>query len=82
MYVHSCHPLPLPIHPDLRIDRHAFYHEIAMLKKVSTGQNPYVINMVGYIAQENPPAIVMEYAQFGNLHDFLVKFRDEVRVCK
>ena len=35
--------------------------------------------MIGYITQENPPAIVLEYAPFGNLHDFLVKFRDEVR---
>ena len=58
---------------------YAFYHEIAILKKVSTGQNLHVINMIGYITQENPPAIVLEYAPFGNLHDFLVKFRDEVR---
>ena len=68
--------------PDLRTERHVFYHEIAILKKISTGENPHVIAMVGYIAQENPPAIVLEYAPFGNLHDFLVKFRDEVRAMQ
>ena len=68
-----------PFLSDLRTQMYTFYHEIAILKKVSTGQNPHVINMIGYITQENPPAIVLEYAPFGNLHDFLVKFRDEVR---
>ena len=37
--------------------------------------------MVGYIARENPPAIVMEFAPLGSLHDFLVKVKEEVRSC-
>ena len=51
-----------------------------MLKRVSMAGNPHVIVMVGYIAQENPPAIVMEFTPLGNLHDFLVKVKDDVSV--
>ena len=57
-----------------------FYNEVEVLKRVSMAGNPHVIVMVGYIAQENPPAIVMEFTPLGNLHDFLVKVKDDVSV--
>ena len=61
-------------------DMQTFHNEIAILKKLSMNGNPHVITMVGYIARENPPAIVMEFAPLGSLHDFLVKVKEEVRV--
>ena len=58
-----------------------FYSEVAILKRLSRRGNPHIITMVGYIARENPPAIVMEFAPLGSLHDFLVKVKEEVRSC-
>ena len=61
-------------------DMQTFHNEVAILKKLSMNGNPHVIAMVGYIARENPPAIVMEFAPLGSLHDFLIKVKEEVRV--
>ena len=57
-----------------------FYNEVEILKKLSMLCNPHVITMVGYIARENPSAIVMEFAPLGSLRDFLVKVKNEVRL--
>ena len=69
--------------PAAQVQMHlqTLYNEITIMQKISTGRNAHVITLVGYIVQETPPAIVMEYAPFGNLYDFLSKFKDEVRAC-
>ena len=65
------------------MDMQTFYNEVEVLKKVSMAGNPHVTVMMGYIAQENPPAIVMEFAPLGTLHDFIIKVKDEVStVCQ
>ena len=71
---------PLPVSPSVE-EMQTFYNEVAILKKVSRRGNPHVITMVGFIARENPPAIVMEFAPLGSLRDFLVKVKEEVRSC-
>ena len=70
----------LPVSPSVE-EMRTFYNEVAILKKLSRKGNPHVITMVGYIARENPPAIVMEFAPLGSLRDFLVKVKEEVRSC-
>ena len=70
----------LPVSPSVE-EMRTFYNEVAILKRLSRRGNPHVITMVGYIARENPPAIVMEFAPLGSLHDFLVKIKEEVRSC-
>ena len=74
----NSHP-SLPVSPSMK-EMQTFYNEVEILKKLSMLCNPHVITMVGYIARENPPAIVMEFAPLGSLRDFLVKVKNEVRL--
>ena len=55
-----------------------FYNEVAAMTKVSAGAHPNVISMVGCIPEQPCPAVVMEYAPLGNLHSFLLKYKNEV----
>ena len=71
-----CHP-SLPVTPSVK-EMQTFYNEVAILKKVSRRGHPHVITMVGYIVQDRPPAIVMEFAPLGTLHDFLAKVKNQV----
>ena len=72
-----CHP-SFPVTPTVK-EMQTFYNEVAILKKVSRRGHPHVITMVGYIVQDRPPAIVMEFAPLGTLHDFLAKVKNEVK---
>ena len=76
-YPLHCHP-SLPVTPSVK-EMQTFYNEVAILKKVSRRGHPHVITMVGYIVQDRPPAIVMEFAPLGTLHDFLAKVKNEVK---
>lgn len=38
---------------------------------LSVGQHPYIVNLVGYCIEDESLDIVLEYAKFGNLKDFL-----------
>ena len=81
-FTHSLSSLKLssiPVSPSMK-EMQTFYNEVEILKKLSMLCNPHVITMVGYIARENPPAIVMEFAPLGSLRDFLVKVKNEVRL--
>ena len=75
-----CHP-SFPVTPSVK-EMQTFYNEVAILKKVSRRGHPHVITMVGYIVQDRPPAIVMEFAPLGTLHDFLAKVKNEVKSCR
>ena len=73
--------LLLSFHPAerMRLEVDHFYSEVAVMTKVSTGAHPNVISMVGCIIEKPYPAVVMEYAPLGNLHSFLLKYKNEVR---
>ena len=57
-----------------------FYNEVAVMIKVSLEGHQNVINLVGCIPELPYPAIIMEYAPLGNLHGFLLKYKNQVRV--
>ena len=58
--------------------KHDFLQEIAMMKKVASGKNPYVVNMIGCCIRQEPLALVLEYVPNGNLLDYLREMRTAV----
>ena len=56
-----------------------FLQEIAMMKRVSTGKNPYVVNMIGCCSVQEPLALVLELVPNGNLLEYLKANRTLVR---
>jgi len=56
-----------------------FLQEIAMMKRVSTGKNPYVVNMIGCCSVQEPLALVLELVPIGNLLEYLKANRTIVR---
>ncbi|XP_065897347.1 uncharacterized protein [Dysidea avara] len=48
-----------------------FLQEIAMMKRVSMGKNPYVVNMIGCCSVQEPLALVLELVPIGNLLEYL-----------
>ena len=62
----------------MRLELDHFHSELAVMMKVSTGAHPNVIRMVGCIPEVPYPAVVMEYAPLGNLHNFLLRYKNQV----
>ena len=62
----------------MRLEVDHFRSELAVTMKVSTGAHPNVIRMVGCIPEVPYPAVVMEYAPLGNLHNFLLRYKNQV----
>ena len=59
-------------------DKSDFLKEIKLMKKVSTGNNPYVINMVGCCTTQEPLALIIDFAPNGDLLTFLRAHKKEV----
>ena len=59
--------------------KHDFLQEIALMKKVAQGCNPFVVNMIGCCTIEEPLALIMEFVSGGNLLEFLKSHRSKVR---
>ena len=57
-----------------------FLEEIELMKKVSTTSNNHIVQLIGYILLEQPIAMVMEYAPFGDLHSNLIKWKEQVQL--
>ena len=57
-----------------------FLQEIKLMKKVSDGGNPYIVNMVGCCTVEEPLALLLEFAPHGNLLDFVKALPKEVYI--
>lgn len=53
----------------------AFYDEIALMKKVSAGNNPHVVKLIGCVTNQSPMAILLEYAAHGDLLHYLRAMR-------
>jgi hypothetical protein len=49
----------------------SFLCEIEMMKKVSAGNNPHVVKMVGCVTLSSPVMLMVEYVSHGNLRDYL-----------
>ena len=56
-----------------------FLKEIATMKKITMGNCPYVVNMVGCCTMQEPLALVLEFLSQGDLLDYLRKCRKQVR---
>jgi hypothetical protein len=52
-----------------------FFKEIDMMKKISSGSCPYIVNMIGCSTHEEPIALVLEYAPNGDLLKYLRTMR-------
>ena len=52
-------------------ERRDFLQEIEMMKKVSEGQNPHVVSMVGCVTLQEPLSLITEFVPYGNLLQYL-----------
>ena len=50
------------------------------MKKVSAGNNSYVINMVGCCTTQEPLALILDFAPNGDLLTFLRAHKKEVHI--
>ena len=53
----------------------AFSEELALMVKVSIGQNPHIVKLIGCIANQSPAAILLELAPYGDLCSYLRTLR-------
>jgi len=58
-----------------------FLKEIATMKKITMGNCPYVVNMVGCCTLQEPLALVLEYIPNGDLLTYLRTIRKLVSKC-
>ena len=49
-----------------------------MMKKVSAGNNPHVVKMVGCVTLSSPVMLMVEYVSHGNLRDYLRECKTSV----
>ena len=55
--------------------------EINVMKRVSDGNNPHVLKMLGCITTTNPMMLILQFVPHGNLKNYLraMKAADDVR---
>ena len=56
-----------------------FLEEIAVMKKVSSGECCHVVQMVGCVSTALPLALALEFVPFGDLLSYLRYWRQKVR---
>ena len=56
-----------------------FLEEIAMMKKVSSGECCHVVQMVGCVSTALPLALALEFVPFGDLLSYLKYWRIKAR---
>jgi len=61
--------------PELKME---FLKEISTMKKISMGRCPHVVNMIGCCTLQEPLALVLEYAAYGDLLEYLRTIRQRV----
>ena len=60
-------------------ERQDFLSEIEMMKKVSEGNSPHVVAMLGCVTTQEPLCLLTEFFQFGDLLSYLRSSRKNVR---
>ena len=55
--------------------------EINVMKRVSDGNNPHILKMLGCVTTTNPMMLILQFVPHGNLKDYLraMKAADDVR---
>ena len=61
--------------PELKME---FLKEISTMKKISMGRCPHVVNMIGCCTLQEPLGLVLEYAAYGDLLEYLRTIRQRV----
>ena len=84
MYTHKhiLHVLAVPCADSSSVEeKEMFMDEINVMKKVSNGNNPHVLKMLGCVTTTNPMMLVLQFVPHGNLKDYLraMKTVDDVR---
>ena len=57
-----------------------FLKEIATMKKITMGNCPYVVNMVGCCTLQEPLSLVLEYIPNKDLRTYLWTIREQVSI--
>lgn len=52
-------------------ERSDFLKEIDILKKISNGNSPHVVNMVGCVTSQEPLSLITEFIKHGDLLTYL-----------
>ena len=62
-------------------EKEMFIDEINVMKRVSVGNNPHVLKMLGCVTATNPMMLVLQFVPLGNLKNYLrgMKTADNVR---
>ena len=62
-------------------EKQLFTDEINVMKRVSDGNNPHVLKMLGCVTATNPMMLVLQFVPQGNLKNYLraMKTADDVR---
>ena len=62
-------------------EKQLFTDEINVMKRVSDGNNPHVLKMLGCVTATNPMMLVLQFVPHGNLKNYLraMKTTDNVR---
>lgn len=59
-------------------ERHDFIEEIELMKKISGGNNPHIIQFIGCVTRKEPLQLIMVLIQYGDLLHCLEYIRDKV----
>ena len=59
-------------------ERQSFLSEIEMMKKVSEGQNPHVVGLLGCVTIQEPLCLITEFVKYGDLLSYLRTNRRKV----
>ena len=57
------------------LERNDFLREIEILKTVSEGNNPHVVNLMGCVTIQEPLCLITEFVKHGNLLCYLRNIR-------
>lgn len=70
--------VPLYIASASRSEKNDFLKEIELMKKISQGRNPRVVNMIGAVTIQEPMVLVTEFVMHGDLLTYLRACRKKV----
>ena len=61
------------------MERKDFLNEIDIMKKISEGNNPHVVNLVGAVTIQEPLMLITVLMKYGDLLSYLKYFQTLVR---
>ena len=75
LFLHACkESQTIPGNDNIDTEK-AFSEELALMVKVSIGQNPHIVKLIGCITNQFPAAVLLELAPYGDLCSYLRTLR-------